>query len=101
MVSYPTWVFYGLTVVGLLMLRQSVPHLPRPYAVWDPAAYFFLLICFFVAVFPFLPPVDAGVTAYPHWLPPLLACVVMGLGCPAWWVLVRSSPPAPPVGGVV
>ncbi len=35
--SYSTftfWVFYGMTVAGLLVLRRKYPDLPRPYKMW-------------------------------------------------------------------
>ena len=33
-VTFVAWVFYGLTVVGVLVLRRKRPDLPRPYKMW-------------------------------------------------------------------
>jgi len=35
--SYATftfWVFYGMTVAGVMVLRRKYPDLPRPYKMW-------------------------------------------------------------------
>ena len=35
--SYATftfWVFYGMTVAGVLILRRKYPNMPRPYRMW-------------------------------------------------------------------
>jgi APA family basic amino acid/polyamine antiporter len=35
--SYSTftfWVFYGMTVAGVLILRRKYPEMPRPYRMW-------------------------------------------------------------------
>ena len=31
---FALWVFYGLMVLGLMLLRRSQPDLPRPYRMW-------------------------------------------------------------------
>lgn len=31
LVGYPTWVFYGISVVGLITMRKSHAHLERPF----------------------------------------------------------------------
>ena len=33
-VTFVAWVFYGLTVTGVLVLRRKYPDLPRPYKMW-------------------------------------------------------------------
>ena len=34
MFVFMSWVFYGLTGLGLFILRRRMPELPRPYRVW-------------------------------------------------------------------
>jgi APA family basic amino acid/polyamine antiporter len=31
---FALWVFYGLMVLGVILLRRSRPELPRPYRMW-------------------------------------------------------------------
>jgi APA family basic amino acid/polyamine antiporter len=31
---FATWIFYGLSVVSMMCLRRTEPHLPRPYRCW-------------------------------------------------------------------
>ncbi len=28
------WIFYSLSVLGVLVLRRTMPNLPRPYRMW-------------------------------------------------------------------
>src|SRR6202035_3263641 len=43
MFVFMSWVFYGLTAIGLLILRRKKPELPRPYSVggspWLPVLF--------------------------------------------------------------
>ncbi|MBV8895917.1 MAG: amino acid permease [Acidobacteriaceae bacterium] len=31
---FGTWIFYGLMIAGVMVLRRTRPHLPRPYRMW-------------------------------------------------------------------
>lgn len=55
MVGYPTWLFYGISVIGLLTMRKSHAHLPRPIKAWYPIAILFILCSVFLSIFPFVP----------------------------------------------
>jgi len=33
-VIFAAWIFYGLAVLGVVVLRQKAPDLPRPYKMW-------------------------------------------------------------------
>jgi APA family basic amino acid/polyamine antiporter len=33
-VVFGQWLFFGLTVAGVMVLRRSQPDLPRPYRTW-------------------------------------------------------------------
>ncbi len=33
-VIFTAWIFYGLTVMGVMVLRRKAPDLPRPYKMW-------------------------------------------------------------------
>ena len=33
-VVFTAWIFYGMTVLGVIVLRRNAPDLPRPYRMW-------------------------------------------------------------------
>jgi len=33
-VIFVAWIFYGMTVLGVIVLRRKVPNAPRPYKMW-------------------------------------------------------------------
>ena len=90
--SYPTWVFYGISVIGLLKLRVTEPDTLRPFKCPNIISVFFILAAIFLSVFPFIPP-----TAYhgdlPYWLAPLCGFMFIILSIPCWYiqVVVRKS----------
>eukprot|EP00835_Amoeboradix_gromovi_P003720 NODE_257_length_12663_cov_0.723655.p1 type:complete len:488 gc:universal NODE_257_length_12663_cov_0.723655:576-2039(+) len=54
LVSYPMWIFYGLTVLGLVILRYQEPYLLRPFKVPILCAIIVLAASVFLLVFPLL-----------------------------------------------
>ncbi|KAF9978460.1 b(0,+)-type amino acid transporter 1 [Actinomortierella ambigua] len=44
------WSWYGLSVLGLLYLRKTKPHLPRPVKIWYPLAIFFVAVAAFLVI---------------------------------------------------
>ncbi|TPX43540.1 hypothetical protein SeLEV6574_g05011 [Synchytrium endobioticum] len=84
--SYPTWIFYAFTVMGLLIIRRTRPDLKRPFKVWTPAAVFFILVCLFLIVYPWMPTEEP----YPYYLPCLVAVVTGLSGIPVWWMVRRK-----------
>jgi len=90
--SYPTWVFYGLSVIGLLKLRFTEPDTERPFRCWTVLSVFFVLVAIFLSVFPFIPPtVHSG--SIPYWLAPLCGLLFIVISVPCWYiqVVVRKS----------
>ena len=54
LVSYPMWIFYGLTVLGLVIMRFQEPYLLRPFKVPIVCAFIVLAASVFLLVFPLL-----------------------------------------------
>ncbi len=51
MLIFVSWLFYGLSALGVFVLRFKMPHAPRPYKVWGypvVPAVFVLFTLFFV-----------------------------------------------------
>ncbi|KAF9161914.1 hypothetical protein DFQ26_004035 [Actinomortierella ambigua] len=44
------WSWYGLSVFGLLYLRKTKPHLPRPVKIWYPLAVLFVAVAAFLVL---------------------------------------------------
>ena len=88
MVGYPTWVFYGLSVVGLIMMRYSHAHLARPIKAWIPVAVFFILASVFLSIFPFVPKESHE---FPYYMPSLVGVVFILSGVPIWWFMIKGK----------
>ncbi|RKP07182.1 amino acid permease-domain-containing protein [Thamnocephalis sphaerospora] len=90
--GYPSNVFFGLSVLGLLLARRAEPDKPRPFRVWRPVAYFFLCVALFLCVFPWLPPMGTAPPSSPtkpaHYLAPLFGTLLALSGVPVWYVTV-------------
>ena len=75
---FATWLFYGLMVAGVMVLRRTRPDLPRPYRMWG---------------YPFTPALFLAVTA---WFlanqiatrpgPALAALALIAAGIPAYFI---------------
>jgi len=52
--STSTWIFYGLCVLGLLVLRFTQPHMDRPYRVWFTTPLIFVSVVIFLVFFSFM-----------------------------------------------
>ena len=90
LVCYPVWIFYGFAVVGLLIMRKSHAHLPRPFKIWAPFCWVFIAVSVFLAVFPLVPPTeDPG---YPYYLPAVLGLIFIIIGIPYKRLFVKETP---------
>ncbi|XP_076623187.1 b(0,+)-type amino acid transporter 1 isoform X2 [Colletes latitarsis] len=52
--SFLTWVFYGLAMVSLLIMRRTKPEAPRPYRVPTVIPWLVLCVSIFLAVIPII-----------------------------------------------
>jgi amino acid transporter len=86
--QYPTWIFYGLAVLGLIRMRTTHPHFPRSFRVWIPLSVVFICVSIFLAIFPFVPSKNE---MYPYYLPPLSGVVFLLIGIPLWYVMVKMK----------
>jgi amino acid transporter len=84
--AYPAYIFYGLTVVGLLVLRIREPDTPRPFkSYWIPNVLF-VAMCVFLTFFPFVPPAGPATSSIPYYLHALIGISWLVL-CMPWWYL--------------
>ena len=90
LVGYPTWIFYGLAVLGLLILRKTQPDRDRPFKVFVIVPFFVILMSIFLSVFPFYP---TETDDFPYYLPPLLGLCFVFAGIPLWYYKVRGREP--------
>ncbi|KAK9719081.1 hypothetical protein K7432_005059 [Basidiobolus ranarum] len=87
MTGYPAWIFYGLSMIGLVYLRKKEPGLNRPFRTSILFSGLFILVSLFLMVFPFLPPSNHTGTI-PYYMSPLLSVVFIILCIPVWWYRV-------------
>ncbi|KAL7746673.1 hypothetical protein RI367_007952 [Sorochytrium milnesiophthora] len=81
MSSFPVWVFYTITAIGLLLVRWREPAKERPFRVILLCPVVVIIVGMFLVVFPF---VNGGMDR-------IAACVGLGaiaLGVPAYYLMV-------------
>ncbi|KAJ1650761.1 methionine permease [Dispira simplex] len=87
-VGYPNWLFTGITITGLAYFRYIEPSLHRPFRVWLPLAFVYMVVALFLSVIPFVPPANGKVVSdhgVPYYVSPLVAVIVILLGFPTWY----------------
>src|SRR5437667_5424924 len=82
-VTFVAWVFYGLTVTGVLVLRRKYPDLPRPYKMWG---YPVTAVLFAAIAFGFV--INTLVTT-PG--PSLKGIAIVASGVPVYYVWKRKA----------
>ncbi|KAJ5535586.1 hypothetical protein N7513_008772 [Penicillium frequentans] len=92
--GYPASVIDFLVVAGLFYLRWTAPLVDRPFRVWWPVAFFFMVGQAFQLVAPFIrPPGGKGDTSLPYWLSSVVGIVILLLGV-VYWAIWRKVLPA-------
>ncbi|KAJ2269555.1 hypothetical protein EV176_004566 [Coemansia sp. RSA 451] len=91
--GYPVWLFYGLAVVGLLIMRRSHRDLVRPFRAWHVANGVTIATAVFMCVVPFVKP-ESDDGEIPYWAAPLAALAFILLSCVLWYVqvVIRRGP---------
>jgi APA family basic amino acid/polyamine antiporter len=84
---FALWIFYGLMVLGVVLLRFKRPGLPRPYRMWGYPATPFL----FLAVAAYF----VGNTLVTRPGPSLAGLALIATGVPVYLVWRKSFQPAP------
>jgi APA family basic amino acid/polyamine antiporter len=93
MFVFMSWVFYGLTAIGLFILRRKRPDLPRPYSVggypWLPLL-FILFTLFYLGT-----TIYNDITAYSTGKAPIINSVfglaLTAAGIPFYWYFQRQK----------
>ncbi|KZT62116.1 amino acid transporter [Calocera cornea HHB12733] len=84
--GYPGQIINLFVVLGLFWLRYKRPHAARPFKVWLPFAFFFLVAACFLLVAPFLRPSNGvgDTPPLPYWLYPIVGIAIMVTGALYW-----------------
>lgn len=91
--GYPSSVINFLVVAGLFYLRWTAKHVHRPFRVWWPVAFFFMVGQAFQLVAPFIrPPGGKGDTSLPYWLASVVGIGVLCFGVVYWAFWQRILP---------
>jgi APA family basic amino acid/polyamine antiporter len=80
---FALWLSYGLMVAGVMMLRRTQPHLPRPYRMWG---YPVTAILFLAITAWFL-----GNMLWTRPLPSLASLLLIASGIPIYFVWARRG----------
>ncbi|KAK9727635.1 hypothetical protein K7432_001718 [Basidiobolus ranarum] len=86
-VQYPNRFFYGMSVLGCLLLRRYLPHHPRrTFRASNVLIVSFVITSIFLVVFPFFPPaISVTNSLYPYWLSPVLGLLVLVVSIIMWY----------------
>ncbi|KZO94863.1 amino acid transporter [Calocera viscosa TUFC12733] len=84
--GYPGQIISLFVVLGLFWLRYTRPNAVRPFKVWWPFAFFFLVAACFLLVAPFLRPSNGvgDTPPLPYWLYPIVGIAIMLVGALYW-----------------
>ncbi|KAJ1987496.1 hypothetical protein GGI25_006420 [Coemansia spiralis] len=85
--GYPLWLFYGLSVVGLLVLRRTRADLLRPFKTWNIANAVTIFVAMFMCIVPFVKP-ESGNESIPYWAAPLSAVAFVLFSCILWYIQI-------------
>jgi APA family basic amino acid/polyamine antiporter len=90
---FMSWVFYGLTAIGLFILRRKKPDLPRPYRAWG---YPLATLAFIVFTLFYLgTTLYNDITAYSSGKSPIinsvLGLLLTATGVPFYWYFQRQK----------
>ncbi|KAJ2825585.1 hypothetical protein FBU31_003679 [Coemansia sp. 'formosensis'] len=85
--GYPSWVFYGLSVVGLLIMRRTHRDVARPFRTWMSANVLTIATALFMCIVPFVKP-SGDATSIPYWAAPLAAILFIVASVPMWYIQV-------------
>jgi len=80
---YAAWIFYGLTSLGVLILRRRLPDVPRPYRMWG---YPVTLLLFVAVTFGF---VLNTLIATPGLA--IAGTLLIATGAPVYWLTVGRA----------
>jgi APA family basic amino acid/polyamine antiporter len=93
MFVFMSWVFYGLTAIGLFILRRKRPDLHRPYSVgaypWLPALFILFTLFYLITT------IYNDITAYSSGKAPIINSVfglaLTAAGIPFYWYFQRQK----------
>ncbi|KAJ2006578.1 hypothetical protein GGI04_001476 [Coemansia thaxteri] len=89
--GYQSWFFYGLAVVGLLLMRRTHRALVRPFRAWNAANAVTIATAVFMCIVPFVKPSSSAAgdeSAIPYWAAPVAALLFIILSVALWYVQV-------------
>ncbi|KAJ2653991.1 hypothetical protein IWW48_006356 [Coemansia sp. RSA 1200] len=85
--GYSLWLFYGLSVAGLLVLRHTRKDLVRPFRAWNVANGITIAAALFMCIVPFIKP-ESEDGAIPYWAAPTAAVSFVALSGILWYVQI-------------
>ncbi|MFM8472056.1 MAG: APC family permease, partial [Candidatus Kapaibacterium sp.] len=91
MLIFVSWIYYGMSALGVFILRRSMPDAPRPYKVWGypvvPAVFVLFSLVFVVATL--AGDVDAYVSGRQPSVPSVVGVLITLSGLPMYRMFKR------------
>jgi APA family basic amino acid/polyamine antiporter len=87
MLIFVSWLFYGMSALGIFVLRKKLPHAERPYKVWGypfvPGIFVVFTLFFLVATL--VNDIQLYVSGKTHLINSLLGLLLTAMGIPLYW----------------
>jgi basic amino acid/polyamine antiporter, APA family len=83
MIIFAVFIYYGITALGVFILRKKMPDAPRPYKVWGYPFVPAIFILFCIALF--------GNTIITRPREAAIGLILMLTGVPLWWWFRRKK----------
>jgi APA family basic amino acid/polyamine antiporter len=83
MIIFAVFIYYGITALGVFILRKKMPDAPRPYKVWGYPFVPAIFILFCIALF--------GNTIFTRPREAAIGLILMLTGVPLWWWFRRKK----------
>jgi amino acid transporter len=91
--GYPEWIFFGISVYGLIYLRNTKPDLPRPFKTNIISSWIFVIVSALITIIPFIPPSKPTIQDIPYYLYPLIGILLILVFIPWWYFALEYNRP--------
>ena len=92
MLIFVSWLFYGMSAIGIFILRKKFPDADRPYKVWGypvvPGIFVVFTLFFLIATL--ANDIQLYSSGQTHLVHSLLGLLLTALGIPLYWYFKRS-----------
>jgi APA family basic amino acid/polyamine antiporter len=93
MLIFVSWLFYGMSAVGIFVLRNKFPEAERPYKVWGYPVVpgIFVAFTFFFLIATLVNDIQRYATGKTDLINSLMGLILTALGIPLYWYFKKKA----------